>query len=177
MGLSGGGSDVEFGEQAPDPFFNVVADGPLHRVDVLAGGVGDGPFFVAFSGEDGAGVPAAHGDDDSAAWTISSVQRLGNSLVMSMPTSAMAWTAAGLISLPGSDPPDQAIAWSPARWVKKPSAIWERPALWMRTNNTVGLASVILTSTRARAVRRWRAKRSASSGRKLGTEARPANWS
>jgi hypothetical protein len=26
---------------------NVVADGP-HRVDVLAGGVGDGPFFVAF---------------------------------------------------------------------------------------------------------------------------------
>ena len=34
-----------------------------------------------------------------------------------------------------------------------------------------------LPSTLARAVRRWRANRSASSGRKLGTLARPANWS
>ena len=113
----------------------------------------------------------------SAACTISSVQGLGNSAVMSMPTSAIACTAAGLISSPGSDPPDQATACSPARWVKKPSAIWERPALWVHRNSTVGLPSVILPSTRASAFSRWRAKRSATSGRKLGTVAREANWS
>ena len=38
----------------------------------------------------------------------------------------------------------------------------------------MGLVSVILPSTRARAVSRWRAQRSASSGRKLGMVALPA---
>jgi hypothetical protein len=50
----------------------------------------------------------------SAARTISSVHGFGNSPEMSMPTSAIAWTAAGLISVPGSDPPDQATASWPA---------------------------------------------------------------
>ena len=113
----------------------------------------------------------------SAAWTISSVQGLGNSVEMSIPRSRMASTAAGLIVLAGSEPPDQATAWSPARWVKKPSAIWERPALWVHRNSTVGRVSVVRCSTLARARSRWRAKRSASSGRKFETVARPANSS
>ena len=77
----------------------------------------------------------------SAARTTSSVHGLGYSLEMSMPRSAMAATAAGLISMPGSDPPDHATAASPARCWKKPIAIWERPALWVHRNSTVGLPS------------------------------------
>src|SRR5258705_7769603 len=55
----------------------------------------------------------------SAACTISSVQGLGYSPVMSMPTSAMASMAEGLISFPGSEPPDHATPLSPARWMKE----------------------------------------------------------
>jgi len=51
----------------------------------------------------------------SAARTISSVQGLVNSREMSMPRSLIAVMADGLISLPGSEPPDQAVAPSPAR--------------------------------------------------------------
>ena len=71
-----------------------------------------------------------------------------------MPRSAIAATAAGLTSSPGSEPPDQAIARSPARWRKNPSAIWERPALWMHRNSTIGLPSWTRPSTRASARRR-----------------------
>jgi hypothetical protein len=74
----------------------------------------------------------------SAARTISSVQGLGYSLAMSMPTSAMAATAAGLTSLLGSLPPDQATARSPARWANQPRAICDRPALCTHRNSTVG---------------------------------------
>src|SRR6188474_3432455 len=74
----------------------------------------------------------------SAARTTSSVQGFGNSAAMSMPTSAMARTAAWFTSSAGSEPPDQAIALSPARWLNQPSAIWERPALWTQRNSTVG---------------------------------------
>jgi hypothetical protein len=73
-------------------------------------------------------------------------------LGVTMPASAMASIAAGLISLPGSEPPDQATPLSPARWVKKPSAICERPALCVQWNSTVGLPSLTLPSTRARRV-------------------------
>ena len=31
---------------------------------------------------------------------------------------------------------------SPARWVRNPAAIWERPALWTQTNSTLGLVGV-----------------------------------
>jgi hypothetical protein len=43
--------------------FNLVADrsGIVHAE---AGGVGEDPFFVAASGQDGAGVAAPHGDYD-----------------------------------------------------------------------------------------------------------------
>src|SRR4029453_6062346 len=67
----------------------------------------------------------------SAARTTSSVQGFGYSPEMSMPRSAMASTAPGLISRPGSDPPDHATARSPARCWKNPIAICEPPALWV----------------------------------------------
>jgi hypothetical protein len=51
----------------------------------------------------------------SAARTVSSVQGLGNSPEMSMPRSRIAAMAAGLTEVPGSLPPDQATAASPAR--------------------------------------------------------------
>ena len=41
---------------------------------------------------------------------------LGNSCEISIPTSAMAATVAGLTSVPGSEPPDQAIAFSPRQF-------------------------------------------------------------
>jgi hypothetical protein len=82
-----------------------------------------------------------------------------------MPRSAMAAIADGLIRPAGSEPPDQATAWSPAKWVKNPRAIWERPALWVHRNSTTGTPLSCLPSTLASARSRWRAKRSASSGR------------
>jgi hypothetical protein len=58
---SGDGGDAEFVEQSANPFFNVVADGP-DNVDTLTSGVVHGPLFIAFSGDDGVGVAAAHRD-------------------------------------------------------------------------------------------------------------------
>ena len=56
----------------------------------------------------------------ATARTVSSVQGLGNSLVMSMPRSAVAVTAIGSISRPGSEPPDQATALSPVNaWMTR----------------------------------------------------------
>jgi hypothetical protein len=50
-------------------------------------------------------------------------------------------------------------------------AICERPELCTQRNNTIGMPSAAFPSTRASAVSRRRANRSASSGRKLGTVA------
>src|SRR3954454_15656083 len=75
----------------------------------------------------------------SAARTISSVHGFGCSPVMSMSTSCIARTAEGLISLPGSEPPDHATARPAARWLNQPRAIWDRPALCTQANNTVGI--------------------------------------
>ena len=59
-----------------------------------------------------------------------------------MPRSAIAATADGLIWSAGSDPPEYPTARSRARWVKKPSAIWERPALWVQRNSTAGFVKI-----------------------------------
>src|SRR3954470_19740397 len=59
---------------------------------------------------------------------------------MSMPTSAMAATAAGLIWSAGSDPAERTSTASPARCRSQPAAIWERPALCTQTNRTLGLS-------------------------------------
>src|SRR5689334_9878233 len=61
--ISGMGEDVHVVEKAPDAAFDVVTDGP-HRGHVEPGGVVDSPVEVAVAGEHGAGVAAAHGDDD-----------------------------------------------------------------------------------------------------------------
>ena len=75
----------------------------------------------------------------SEACTASGVRILGSAWVMSMPTSAIAATAAGLIDSLGADPAERTSTRSPARWVSHPAAIWERPALCTHTNNTLGL--------------------------------------
>jgi hypothetical protein len=90
----------------------------------LAGGIVENPFLVAPAGEDGAGVAAAHGDDDVGGAHDLVGPGLG-AAEMSMPPSTMAVTAAGLILVAGSEPPDQAIGRSPARCSKKPRAIGE----------------------------------------------------
>ena len=57
------GDHLEVGEQLSHTFLDVVAD-RADGVEVLAGGVVEHPFLVAFAGEDRAGVAAAHRDDD-----------------------------------------------------------------------------------------------------------------
>jgi hypothetical protein len=107
------GRDVELGEEGEDASFDVVAKGS-DGGDVEAGGVVEDPLFIAFAGEDWACVAAAHGDDDVGGTHDLVGPGFGYSPEMSMPRSAMAWIAAGFTSFPGSEPPDQAIAASPA---------------------------------------------------------------
>src|SRR5256886_11313618 len=82
----------------------------------------------------------------SAARVISSVQGLGNSVPMSIPTSAIASTATGLTVLAGSEPPEKTSTRSPTRWLSQPAAICERPALCTHRNRTLGL-SLLKSST------------------------------
>ena len=70
---------------------------------------------------------------------------------MSMPTSAMASMAAGLISPTGSEPPLHPMALSPARWLNHPRAIWERPALCTQRKSAIGTPVLALPSTLASA--------------------------
>jgi len=49
-------------DQGADASFDLVADG-AHGVDALSGRDGEVPVEVARAGEDGAGVAAAHRDD------------------------------------------------------------------------------------------------------------------
>src|SRR4051794_1849754 len=74
----------------------------------------------------------------SEASTASVVSTLGRWSVMSMPTSAMASTAAGLRFSAGRVPAERTSTASPARWRSQPAAIWERPALCTQTNKTLG---------------------------------------
>src|SRR3954447_18223262 len=76
----------------------------------------------------------------SESCTASTVRIFGCSAVMSMPTSAMASTATGLMCAPGAEPAERTSTRSPASWRSQPWAIWERPALWTQTNRTLGLA-------------------------------------
>ena len=87
-------------KQPADSLLDLVADG-AHGLEVLAGGVGELPVLVTLAGKSGHASPQPIVTTTSAACTISSVQGLGNSWAMSMPTSAIARTADGLISFPG----------------------------------------------------------------------------
>jgi hypothetical protein len=138
-GLRGGG-DVELFDEAADAAFDLVAE-RADAVEVPAGRVVEVPVLVAGAGEDGAGVATTHGDDDVCGTDDLVGPRFGVLGGDVDARSAIAATAAGLTSVPGSEPPDQATARSPVRWVKNPSAIWERPALWVHRNSTTGLPS------------------------------------
>src|SRR5690625_3315257 len=55
--------DEQLGYELLDAGFNIVSDGP-DGFDALTCWIIELPVFVAFAREYGAGVPAAHGDDD-----------------------------------------------------------------------------------------------------------------
>ena len=109
---------IDITREFPKPWTDEI----VQAADVVVT-MGCGDACPIFPGKNGQASPHPMVTTTSAAWTISSVHGLGNSRVMSMPTSAIAAAADGLISLPGSDPPDQATPWSPARWLKYPRAI------------------------------------------------------
>jgi hypothetical protein len=153
---------VQLGQQLLDALVDLVAD-RAHSVEVLAGWVGQFPVLVAFSREDRAGIPAAHGDDDVGG--LHDFVGPGLGVFASDVDTDLGHRRDGgrvdFVSGLGSARPGDRVV----------------PALWVQRNSTVGLPSLILPSTRASACRRWRANRSASRGRKLGMLARPANWS
>src|SRR6476661_4551975 len=74
--------------------------------------------------------------------TASVVRVLGISRDMSMPTSAIALTAAGFTWSAGCEPAERTSISPLARVVRKAAAIWERPALWTQTNRTDGFLAV-----------------------------------
>ena len=68
------------------------------------------------------------------------VSSFETSAVMSMPTSAIAWTEAGLTWSTGGDPAHR-ISIPPAdSSVENPVAIWDRLALWTHPSSTDGLS-------------------------------------
>jgi hypothetical protein len=111
-------------------------------VQVLPGRVGDRPVLVAFAGEDRAGVAAAHRDDHVGGADGLVGPRFGELAADVDGRSVIAATSAGFAAIPGSEPPDQATAASPANCSKIPNAICERRAsceraeLWVHTNTT-----------------------------------------
>ena len=82
-------------EQLLDAAADLVTDGP-DRVDALAGGVVEDPVLVPFARVEGAGVAAAHGDHHIRFADRCVGEDLGCSAAMSIPTSSIACTAAGL---------------------------------------------------------------------------------
>src|SRR5438105_3681687 len=82
----------------------------------------------------------------------------GRTWERSTPFSAIAWTATGLTSAAGSVPADSTSTRSPARCLRKPAAIWLRPALWTHTKRTAVRPTQALKGVYAsliRAVPQW----------------------
>src|SRR6476469_10851781 len=78
----------------------------------------------------------------SDSFTASVVRIFGILADMSMPSSAMASTAAGLTLSAGWEPADRTSIRPSPRVVRKAAAIWERPALWTQTDRTEGFLTV-----------------------------------
>ena len=95
-----------------DATADLVADGP-DMVEILACGVVEDPVLVAFAGIVGAGVAHPMVITTSEALTASVVRILGRSAAMSIPSSAMASTAMGLILSAGSEPAERTSIWPP----------------------------------------------------------------
>jgi hypothetical protein len=108
--LISGGNEAEFVDQLSDAAFDVVAYG-ADASGVETGGIVEVvPGFVAFAGEDGAGIAAAHGDHDVGG-ADSFVSPGFGELVGKVDASfGHSGDGEGLTSCPGSDPPDQATA-------------------------------------------------------------------
>ena len=125
------GLESEAADELLDAVADLVADG-ADGVDALAGGVVERPVLVALAGEDRAGVAAAHRDDDVGGPDDLVGPRLRvSSAAMSMPTSAIASTAAGLTSVgrlgaAGAD--DDAVAGEVVRASRRPSGSARRCA-------------------------------------------------
>src|SRR5699024_4715323 len=131
------------GQQAADELLDAGTDLVAHRADfrdALAGWVLGFPVLVPLAGVVGAGVDASHGDDHVGGLDGFGVRTFGFWWEISMPTSAMASTAAGLIESAGADPAERTAMRSPASSLSHPAAIWDRPALWTQTNKTLGRA-------------------------------------
>src|ERR1700756_1926086 len=78
--------------------------------------------------------------------TASPVRIFGLAAVVSMPSSAIAAMATGLICSAGSVPAERTSMRSRARCISSAAAIWERPALCTHTNKTLGLAAITRNS-------------------------------
>jgi len=88
---------------------------------------------------------------------IVSDQRRGTAPAMSIPTSAIASTAIGFTVSTGSDPAENTSTDSPPRDLRKPAAIWDRPALWTQRKRTPGfIASTIEGSGERTVTVMWR---------------------
>ena len=75
--------------------------------------------------------------DKGCAASVVSV--FGDGAARSVLPSAFAPTASGFTWSPGMLPADRTSPSPSPRWVRKPAAIWERPALCTQTNRTLGL--------------------------------------
>ena len=67
---------------------------------------------------------------------------------MSIPTSAIAATAVGLVSSPGLDPAENTLNLPRPRWRSHPAAIWERPALCTQRKSTEGECFILISLIR-----------------------------
>ena len=118
---------MQFVEELPDAALDLVADGP-DRGEALARGVVEDPLAVSLAGEERTCIAASHRDDD-----VGSTDRSRPSRASGTPSRCQSRARpsprqpAGFTLIPGSLPPDQATARSPASCWKKPIAICERP--------------------------------------------------
>jgi hypothetical protein len=100
---SGRASVKQFSDQFLDALVDLVADAS-HSREVVFGWVVERPVLVSLPGIYGQASPQPIVITTSAARTTSSVSGLGNSSDVSMPSSAIASTTAGLISSAGELP-------------------------------------------------------------------------
>ena len=127
----------DLGDQVFDELLDLVPDG-ADGVDALAGGSVSFQSRYRLPGKTGQASPQPMVMHTSEAWTASVVRIFGVWAEMSMPTSRIASTTAGLTVSAGADPAERTSTRSPARWDSHAAAIWDRPALWTQTKSTEG---------------------------------------
>ena len=130
-------TDAKLRQECPDALVDFVSY-RSNSFQRLARGIGQQPFLVAASGEDGTGVSAAHGDHDVSGFehVVRPAFRLfgGDVDTLFCHRGDGCWVY--LIGWFGAARVDRCLI--PAWCVKNPLAIWERPALWVQRKSTVG---------------------------------------